>query len=104
MEHRIQTVVGAARSMLKAADMPGRFWGEAVVMAIYVLNHSLTRSIEGKTPYQAWHGKKPSVHHIRVFRCIAYMKITWPHLAKLDDRGLKTVFISYETGSKVYRL
>jgi hypothetical protein len=44
------------------------------------------------------------VHHLQVFGCITYMKITRPHLAKLDDRGLKMVFIGYEPGSKVYRL
>ena len=31
-------------------------------------------------------------------------KITSPHLAKLDPRGLKVVFISYEPESKAYRL
>jgi hypothetical protein len=32
------------------------------------------------------------------------MMITWPHLAKLDNRGLKTIFIGYEPESKAYRL
>jgi hypothetical protein len=41
---------------------------------------------------------------LQVFGYITYMKITRPHLAKLDDRGLKMVFISYEPGSKVYWL
>jgi hypothetical protein len=99
-----QTVIGAARSMLKATGMARRFWGEAVLMAAYVLNRSPTRNVEGKTPYEAWHGKKPSVQHLQVFSCIAYMKITWPHLSKLDDRGLKMVFISYKPESKAYRL
>jgi hypothetical protein len=90
--------------MLKATGMPRKFWGEAVVMAVYVLNRLLTCSVEGKTPYQAWHGKKPSMHHLWVLDCIAYMKITRPHLAKMDDRGLKTVFIGYEPGSKAYHL
>jgi hypothetical protein len=41
-----QTVVGAARSMLKAANMLGRFWGEPIVMVVYLLNRSLTRSVD----------------------------------------------------------
>jgi hypothetical protein len=90
--------------MLKAAGMPGRFWGEAVMTAVYLLNRSPTRSVNGKTPYQAWHGKKPTVHHLQVFGCVAYMKITRPHLTKLDDRGLKMVFIGYEPGIKAYLL
>ena len=31
------------------------------------------------------------------------MKDVCPHLAKLDPKGLKVVFIGYEPGSKVYR-
>jgi hypothetical protein len=88
--------------MLKATSMLGRFWGEAVMTVVYLLNHSSTRSVDGKTPYQAWHGKKPTVHDLWVFSCVAYMKITRPHLTKLDDSGLKMVFIGYEPGSKVY--
>jgi hypothetical protein len=104
VERRNQTVVGAARSMLKAAGMLGRFWGEAVMTAIYLLNRSPTHSVDGNTSYQAWYGKKPMVHHLRVFGCVVYMKITRPHLTKLDDRGLKTVFIGYEPESNVYQL
>jgi hypothetical protein len=83
--------------------MSKRFWGEAVMMDVYILNRLPTRSIEGKTPYQFWHGKKPSVYHLRVFGSITYMKITRPHLVKLDNMGVKTVFIGYEPGSKAYR-
>ena len=43
-------------------------------------------------------------HHLRVFGCVAYMKVARPHLAKLDPRGLKVVFIGYEPGRKAYKL
>jgi hypothetical protein len=71
---------------------------------VYTLNWSLTSSVKGRTPYEALHDKKPSVHHLWVFGCTAYMMITWPHLAKLDYRGLKTIIIGYEPESKAYRL
>jgi hypothetical protein len=88
--------------MLKMANMPEEFWGEAVVIVVYILNRAPTRSLEGKTPYEVWHGKKPSVHHLRTFGCVVYVKDTRPHLAKLDAQGKKGVFIGYETGSKAY--
>ncbi|BBN03761.1 hypothetical protein Mp_2g26190 [Marchantia polymorpha subsp. ruderalis] len=56
VERRNQTVVGMARSMLKARNVPNRFWEEAVLTAVYVLNRSFTRSVDGMTPYEAWHG------------------------------------------------
>jgi hypothetical protein len=39
-----------------------------------------------------------------MFRCIVYVQNTTPHLKKLEDRGRKIMFISYESGSKVYRV
>ena len=72
--------------------------------AVYLLNRLPTRSLDGKTPHEAWYNKKPAVHHLRVFGCVAYMKVTHPHLAKVNPRRLKVVFIGYEPGIKVYRL
>lgn len=69
-------MVAAARSMMKAKKMPGELWGEAVVAAVYVLNRSYTRSLDGKTPYEAWYGKKPAVHYLKVFGCIAHVRDT----------------------------
>ena len=71
---------------------------------VYLLNRSSTRSLDKKTPQEAWYNKKLTVHHLQVFGCVAYMKITRLHLTKLDSRGLKVVFIGYEPENKAYRL
>jgi transposase InsO family protein len=67
VERRNQTVVGMARSMIKAKGLPRAFWGEAVTTAVYILNRSPTRSLDGKTPYEAWHGERPTVSFFRYF-------------------------------------
>lgn len=85
VERRNQSVVGAARSMLKAAGMPAHLWGETVATAVYLLNQSPTKSLDGVTPYEAWHGRSPAVEHLRVFGCIGYVKTVKPNLRKLDD-------------------
>jgi hypothetical protein len=103
VERRNQTVVATARSILRARSMPGHFWGEAVHTAVYLLNRAPTAALDGMTPYQAWYGKAPPVHHLKVFGCVAYVKNTRPHLTKLADRGLKVVFIGYQDGAKAYR-
>lgn len=93
VERRNQTIVAAARSMLKAKKLPGYFWGEAVATAVYLLKRSPTKSIEGMTPFEAWYGKKPAAHHLHTFGCIAHVKNTSPHLKKLDDRSTKMIFV-----------
>jgi hypothetical protein len=61
------------------------------------------KSVDGMTPFEAWHWKKPAVHHLMIFGCIVYVQNTTSHLKKLEDRGRKMIFISYESGSKAYR-
>ena len=102
VERRNVTVVATARSMLNAKELPGRLWGEAVATTVYLLNRCPTKNVEGMKPFEAWHGKKPAVHHLKV-GCIAYVWNTSPHLKKLEDRSRKMIFIGYEAGSKAYR-
>jgi hypothetical protein len=63
-------VLGIAHSMLKSMSMPSYFWGDAVITAVFILNRSSTQSMEGKTPYEVWHGEKPSMHYLRTFGCV----------------------------------
>ena len=46
-------MVGMARSMMKAKSMPARFWGEAVIMAVFILNRAPTKALKGRTPFEA---------------------------------------------------
>jgi hypothetical protein len=103
VERRNQMVVNTARSILHARGMPGYFWGEAVHTAVFLLNRSPTTALDGMTPYQAWYEKKPPVHYLKVFGCVAYIKQLHPHPSKLEDRGQKVVFIGYESTTKAYR-
>jgi transposase InsO family protein len=53
VERRNQTVVGMAHALLKRRGMPAAFLGEAVVTAVYILNCSPTKALNGRTPYEA---------------------------------------------------
>jgi hypothetical protein len=47
---------------------------------------------------------KPTVHHLRTFGCIVYVRNTMPHLKKLEDHGRKMIFVSYESSSTTYHV
>ena len=93
-----------ARCLLKSKGVPGELWGEAVATAVYLLNRAPTRSLKGRTPYEAWYDRKPKVHHLRTFGCLAHVKITGPGVTKLSDKSVQMVFVGYETGTKGYRV
>lgn len=104
VERRNQTIVSTVRSLMKAMAVPAKFWGEAVSTAVYLLNRLPTKSVDGQTPFEVWHGYKPDVSHLRVFGCVAHVKVTKPNLAKLEDRSIPMVLFGYEPGSAAYRV
>lgn len=73
-----------------------------MVTVVYILNCCPTKSVEGMTPFEAWHGMEMVVHHLKTFGCFVYVRNTRPHLTKLEDRGGKMMFVGYERDSKAY--
>jgi hypothetical protein len=41
---------------LDDAGLSKKYWEFAVSVAVYLENRTLTHSVVGKTPYEAWHG------------------------------------------------
>lgn len=104
VERRNRTVAAMTRSFLKEAKLPSYMWGEAVRHSVYILNRLPTQVLSGKTPYEAWTGKKPNLDHIKLFGCVAYMKIPQVYVNKLDDRSKALVYLGKEPGTKASRL
>ena len=91
----------ATAHALKQRGMLAIYWGEAVMTAVHLLNRSPTKALDDKMPYEAWHGRKPVVSHLRVFGSLAFAK-ELNHVGKLDDRSTPGVFIGYAEGVKAY--
>ena len=99
-----RTLVESARSMLLDANLSKSYWAEAVSTAAYLKNRCPTKSVQGKTPYEAWYGQKPSVDHLRVFGCDAYAHVPKDERGKFDTKARKCVLLGYGEETKGYRL
>jgi hypothetical protein len=60
--------------------------------------------LEGRTPYEAYNGRKPAIGFLRTFGCLGFVKNKRVGLKKLDDRSVSMVLIGYSEGAKAYRL
>jgi hypothetical protein len=40
---------------------------------VHLLNRSPTSALDGKMPYEAWHGRKAAVSYLRVFGSLAFI-------------------------------
>ena len=56
-ERENHTIVEMARYMIFKANFPNSLWAEMVNTAVYLRNRSATKSLEGKTPFEAWTNK-----------------------------------------------
>ena len=99
-----RTLVETVWSILADSRLPHKFWAEALSTAAYLINRSPTKTLDGKTPFQAWYGKKPNVSHLRVFGCSAYIHIPKDERKKLDPKAKKCIFLGYGTSRKGYQL
>ncbi|RVW23150.1 Cycloartenol synthase [Vitis vinifera] len=94
---------GDARCMLFEKKLPKLLWAEAVNTSVYLLNRLPTKSVQSKTPIEAWSGVKPSVKHLKVFGSFCYLHVPSVKRGKLDERAEKGVFVGYAAESKVHK-
>ena len=73
-------------------------------MVVFILNCAATKALKGKTSFEAWYGRKPSVSFLQTFGYIGHVRKTKPILTKLEDRSTPMVFLGYMEGTKAYRL
>ena len=99
-----RTLMEKAITMLSGTGLGQEFWVEAVETASYLVNRSPSSTLEDKTPHEVWTGKKPSLSHLRVFGCDAYVHVLKDKRTKLDNKSERCIFIGYKDGLKGYKL
>ena len=72
--------------------------------AVYVKNRLPSPKISHKTPFEIVYNSKPSVKHMRVFGCQAYILTPKEKRLKWDPKARAGLFLGYEEVSKAYRV
>lgn len=101
-ERKNRTLLEMSRCLLLEGGLDKKYWGEAVMTANYLLNRLPSASID-RTPYEHWHGTKPTYNHLRVFGSMAYVHIPDQKRQKLDPKAIPLVFVGYQENRKAYR-
>jgi len=76
-------------------------WGKAMKAARYLKNHTPTRTLVDKTPFQMWYRQFPDISHLSELDC----KV-WIHVAsenpKIYNRSVEYVLVGYSDTSKAF--
>ena len=89
--------------LLTDVSLPYKYWGEAIVTAIYLQN-IMPAAGDMISPIKKWTGKKPQLNHLRQFGAKAFVLIPEVKRQKLDKKARELILVGYEGGTKGYRL
>lgn len=101
-----RSIAEGIRTMLSSIK-DNRLWAEAAKTYIYTKNRSVHGSVNGQTPYEAFHEKKPSILHLHPFGRECYVHVPMakrPLGSKLLPRAEKGVFVGYTEVDHQYRV
>ncbi|GJT67661.1 retrovirus-related pol polyprotein from transposon TNT 1-94 [Tanacetum coccineum] len=102
VERKNRTLQEMARIMLNEQSIPQKFWCNVVDTSTYILNRILIRPFLGKTPYELFQGKNPSLEHFKVFGSKCFILNTKDYLTKFDPKSIEGVFLGYSPNNKAY--
>ena len=114
VERKHRVIAERMRAMMLAwgppHDVPAALWAEVAHTSAYLLNRCITSALPGTTPYEAWHGIKPSYIHLRTLGCLAYAhshpvtRNKKGGLGKLGPQATRCAMLGYSENAKAYRL
>ena len=97
-ERRNRALLGMVRSMMAHAKLRISFWGDVLLMVVYILHHESSKSVCA-IPCELWHERKPFLDHLRPWGSTSYVHNPTHRHGKLGPMATKMVFIRYQEHS-----
>ncbi|KAH0813975.1 hypothetical protein GEV33_008816 [Tenebrio molitor] len=95
-ERMNRTLMERARCMLLGSKLEKCLWTEAILTAAYLVNRSPTSSLKDQVPAELWYGEKPNLNKLKIFGCVAYLRLPNEILkSKLDSRTKTCYMVGY---------
>ena len=92
-----------AQTIMFDSKLPKAQWTFAVRYAQEILNRLPARAVsKDRTPYKLFLQKKPSVAHIQIFGCQAYMYVSDERRNKLDLKVIEGFFVGLSENKRSY--
>ena len=103
-ERLMRTLSDKAEAMRFDACLPQSWWEFAIEHAVHVYNRTPLRRLKWRTPYEVLNGEAPSIKHLRVFGCGAYVHLP-PAVRtnKLSPKSELMVYIGVAPGGHGFR-
>jgi hypothetical protein len=103
VEQKSHTLVEMARMMLDEHRTPRRFRADAISTVCYISNRIFLCSILHLTPFELCFGQKPSVSHLRPFRCKCFV-LKHGNIDKFESHSFDVILLGYTPHDRSYHV
>ena len=96
------TLLEWIHALTHESGLPKTLWGEALRHAIWLKNRTATRTLDGKTPFEALYGRPPDLSNLQLWGCPV-----WMHSAngsKLDVCAQQAKWIGLDIDTCAHRV
>jgi histone deacetylase 1/2 len=91
-EHKHRYIVEVGLSLLAYASMPLKYWDEAFLTTVYLINRLPSKVIQSKTPMECLFGNSGDYSLLRTFGCACWPNLRPYNRHKLDFRSKQCAF------------
>jgi hypothetical protein len=95
VERNHQCILNIARDLLLQSYLPSKYWGFAVVDAVFIMNRVPSNAIQGEIPYKLVYNELSDLSSFKVFGSLCFASTQDCHKSKLDHRARKCVFLGF---------
>ncbi|KAI4338329.1 hypothetical protein L6164_016669 [Bauhinia variegata] len=102
-ERKHRHILDTVRTLLISATCPEKFWREATLTAVYIINRVPTQVLNNLSPFERLFGKVPDYSIFKPFGCVCFVLLHPHEHTKLEPRSRLCCFLGYGTEHKGYR-
>ena len=97
-----RTLLERVRALGHSSGLPKSLWGEALRHATWLKNRTATRTLDGKTPFEALYGRPPNLSTLRRWGCTVLVHDA--DGSKLDVRAREGRWLGFDVDARAHRI
>jgi hypothetical protein len=102
-ERKHRHIVEVGLSLLAQSSVPLKYWDQAFLSAVYLINRTPSRVIEYQTPLERLFEMEADYTSLRVFGCACWLNLRPYNAHKLSFRSKQCAFLGYSNLHKGFK-
>lgn len=104
VERKHQHILNVARALMFQSQVPLEFWGDCVLIAVFIINRLRSPLLKDKSPFEMLTSKEMDYKRLCVFGFLAYCSTSPKNRKKFQPGAQPCIFFGYPAGFKGYKV